>query len=792
MRLQMGLGAALGVGLLVTFFAAWDSSTPPSDLPERTPSRGLASFARPLTAPPAGGAPSRATSSIRGTVRGARGLVAGATVFASRSEPGESLSSLPCVASIASLYERESECFDAPRIEALVGQHQGEAPVVAQALTAEDGSFWLDGLEAGAYALWVESTEGVGLRRDVAVGEEDVELVLTAGSRLSGDITDEQRAPVAGARVTAVFLAHSRFFDTVTDERGHYRLGPLPRGEYMLVASHPDLRPRSQSLRLHPPDVRQSLVLTAPRTVLGRVVDGDGQPVADAEVWLREQAERRGRTDAQGRFSFEDLKPDEHWVVARHGNRVGIEQASFLPSEEDARSPRTRDITVPLDGNWTGLDGVVRDERGAPAAKALVTLYVGRGCGSARFSTRTDTHGAYHFGPLHPARASLSASAEDDRSFASHRTELTAGPNTVDLALEFVPRVEGLLVDERGEPVAGEEVWLRAPPGQPEWVAAATSDAQGSFSVHAAHPGPLRLTVGGDSDEEAPSRTWSQDVSVPSADLRVVLTGRLTVEGEVVDEEGQPVPRARMSLWSDTPTVRLIAQGTTDARGRFSFAVPRPGRYQVSAELQDAFFALAATRAVEVGPGGARVRLAFEAGHALSGVVVDTQGKPLKDVLVHFHSELRSPAHTWGEPRVETRTGPDGRFTFASVSGNAVALSVHLEGHLLSEVPLREDDRQLMRLDPSAREVRIVLARRATLSARLVHPEGSPVTAFMVNGEPQWDDEGRLEWPIARDGSITLRVSAGTGDEDARPVALTRTVFVRQEVDQDLGVLTLP
>ncbi|OJT20057.1 hypothetical protein BO221_33250 [Archangium sp. Cb G35] len=783
----------LGVGLLAAVFAGWRHSARPHDIQAEAPTPPSVFSARFVAVPPAVTAPPREVLSIRGTVRGDRGPVAGATVLASRTVEGESLTGLPCVEGLGRMRGDYStrDCVTWQRAEVLVAQRQGEARILAQALSTQDGAFFLDGLEAGSYSLWVESPEGVGLLRDVAVGQEGVEVVLGAGSRLSGSVTDEQRMPVEGARVIAVFTAHSRFFETLTDAQGRYFLGPLPRGEYVLVASHQGTMSRATPLRLHPPDVRQSLPLLAPRTLAGRVLNPEGVPVAGAEVSLGRMDERRVFTDERGHFSFEGLTTTlAYQVTAHHGGLMGTQGVFFRsPQEDDTPSPLSKEITVKLGTALAELEGVVRDERGQPVAEAVIKLYARSGCMSSAYLAKTDARGVYHFGPLSPTRVSLSVSSPDGRLFASHEETLSAGTRTLDLTLEFVPRVEGILVDARGQPVEGEHLSLLTRPGELAWSISDKSGPGGRFSLRAFRPGPLLLRVGPDSDDDSSHQgVWSQEVPVPAADLRVVISRRPTVEGELVDEAGQPVAQALVSLWPSEASSNLeLESGTTDARGRFSLIAPRPGRYRVSAELEDNSFAHATARVVEVGPEGAQVRLRFDAGHALSGIVVDLQGRPVPGAIVGFQSEHRSRRHSRREPEVHATTGPDGRFTFDSVSGDPAVLSVETEDFLLAE-PLREDRPEWMRLAPSAREVRIVLARKAKLRARLVRADGSAVTDFTVNGEEMYDEQGLLEWPIVRTGSLALEISI---DEGERSAAVKRTVFVRQEEEQDLGVITL-
>ncbi|OJH39477.1 carboxypeptidase-like regulatory domain-containing protein [Cystobacter ferrugineus] len=127
--------------------------------------------------------------------------------------------------------------------------------------------------------LWAEDSEGVGRRSDVVAGDEGVELLLGEGVRVSGRVTDEDGAPVAGALVIAISTFHSRFFETVTDGSGYFFLGPLPRGEYVLLATKEGLLPARMELAGHARQMEQKFLLFRPRRVAGQVVMA-GSPVA--------------------------------------------------------------------------------------------------------------------------------------------------------------------------------------------------------------------------------------------------------------------------------------------------------------------------------------------------------------------------------------------------------------------------------------------------------------------------------------------------------------------------------
>src|SRR5262249_23666349 len=78
-----------------------------------------------------------------------------------------------------------------------------------------------------------------------------------------------------------------------------------------------------------------------------------------------------------------------------------------------------------------------------------------------------------------------------DRETSFERVEIRAGVESlVDLAVTGGPRLEGVVVDDRGTPVAGAGVWIS--PRQPglsglpldDWIAA-TTGADGRFAIRA-------------------------------------------------------------------------------------------------------------------------------------------------------------------------------------------------------------------------------------------------------------------------------------------------------------------
>ena len=133
------------------------------------PARVSTDFLRPAPSPLPDG-----SLRIRGVVLGDGGPVAGVRVSATRPEAGRTLSELFCgdVRHRPEWRQRLSKCMDevVSTVLELVTVHEGEAPAYAETSTAEDGTFTLDGLPPGSFALWAVEARGAGMWPDVAAG----------------------------------------------------------------------------------------------------------------------------------------------------------------------------------------------------------------------------------------------------------------------------------------------------------------------------------------------------------------------------------------------------------------------------------------------------------------------------------------------------------------------------------------------------------------------------------------------------------------------------------------------
>jgi protocatechuate 3,4-dioxygenase beta subunit len=785
MRRWLGIGAVLAVlvaALGYVFGPKPGSPAPGAD--ERGARTGEDATARPLPVSALLGAPlppPRGNLFIRGTVMGLDGRpIAGAVVVATAPTPGETLSELPgpcddepetklplceCAKGLHQLVERVTE-------------RQGEAPPHARTTSDAQGRFSLEGLEAGTYALWADGSFGTVLRQNVPAGSEGLELWVGPGMTLSGRIHDEDGNPAAGALVTALLVEHSRFFDTLSDARGNWRLGPLPVGDYHLVVTQAGFLPEHTRVRDHHDPEELEVRLYRPLRLTGQVLR-EGRPVAGARVhaWGSKH-ESDTASDAQGRFTLEGLRPNTYQVIASHAGLDALRLVSLEPGMDP------RDVLLEL-GTDARVTGTVRDPAGRPIAGATVRVRFNpeRDYEDPTAHARTAADGTYSLGPLPLGRYHLSAVAPRYNSSSYTVNVPEEGAHSQDFTLAPTFLIEGRVLSAAGQPLpdVGLELEEEDTGGESGlWRDSTSSGEDGTFVLEALQPVSYRLRA-----HHEDFLTTAQTVQAPSSGVQVVLRAGARVEGEVVDEKEHPVPQAQVVL---SPVENPYKYGfdteesRTDERGRFALEGLEPDTYRLTVWSGTGGEARSHTRTLEVsGTEPVRVRLQLPVGLTLSGRVVDGAGKPIPEATIDLQAEKLEDPEQVGHFQVwqgGPRTGADGRFQLRHLAAGRYRLSARAEGH-------HEDDFQGVEARAGATDVRIVLEKFARLRGRVVRADGTPVTRFQIDETQVADPQGAFDLPITQSGKQTLVITAPdlTGT--------TREILLTKGVDTELGEVVL-
>jgi protocatechuate 3,4-dioxygenase beta subunit len=466
---------------------------------------------------------------------------------------------------------------------------------------------------------------------------------------------------------------------------------------------------------------------------------------AYGEGW-QYRVSQTAHSDAAGRYVFPDLAPGVYRLQVYSGSSgkwlAGATKTLRIPA---GGSPVQLDIGLRRALPVTGR--VVHAKTGAPVAGVRTTAHLYSNLGDCE--TRTHDNGKFLFYAL-PGMVDVSFTAPEGHVRAG-KTKTTVvvveGRTTTvpDFMVKESATLRGVVVDERGQPVPGANVWEEAEArfsGDPR----ATTDANGHFEITGVPPGaPVKLhALAG---RAVTARETVVDPSRETGLIRLVVSGdaAASVRGRVVDRQGKPCGAVVVfiSRIAEYGAYRY-AELRTDHDGRFESPTLIPGhRYRVVVgsptltELQ-AFGYNA--RAEQQHEWDAKAGKTLDLGDltipwapaTVAGMVVDSVGKPLAGAHVFTHDapELR---------RLATGTDGQGRFRLRQVYEGDVHVFAQMPGYRLGGV----------RAQSGKADVRIVLRRRSEpRSKTMVRPVA-----------PDLDRDRKLAVQVAQEG---LAMTKGT------------------------------
>jgi hypothetical protein len=561
----------------------------------------------------------------------------------------------------------------------------GEGPPYATR-TGDDGAFAIEGLPPGSYRVEIaEAGYEPVVRRAVPAPARGLALVLRELASVRGVVRDGNGHP---ARDAEVLLAGSGVWPPrVTRVRGdgRFEIVGIPSGVYEVRAHDGDLVAEPVApLVLEPGDGREvTLTVTPGAAIEGLVVDAVTQrPVARARVIVAEDAlataPRALVADEQGRFTVSGLLRRPHQVSARAEGYVPKLGTLVQPGGAPARIALDREVA---------LTGRVVDARGAPVPGAQVEVLTqdldgrsswltasaiafrealfaaqargprplvpagelgvmpgpvpriplvgpgggpaGAGLAEAARGYVTDAEGRFRVAEVPPGLVTVVATHPAYVRGETAQRAVRAG-EAVELEIVLHPggTIEGRLLDERGFPVAGQPIEVRAE--RDPMPRRAFTARDGTFRV----PSVLgRLSVvalvGGRVGARAEVQV-ADDAIVP---LTLTLDRNVRrVRGRVLDPRGFPVAGAEVILAAvprGPGSVRTVSAGD----GTFDTVVAGAGPLAI--EVRHPEFA---PRALRVGDVRDDVVVSLEPGGSVS-LEVRAGGCASGDVTV----ELRTP-----------------------------------------------------------------------------------------------------------------------------------------------------
>jgi protocatechuate 3,4-dioxygenase beta subunit len=577
----------------------------------------------------------------------------------------------------------------------------GDLPV---RLTAADGRL-VEGRIAAA------STAGAS--EEVSKREEARAFVLPDLLELAGRVLDaESRRPVVGA---VVWAEGSGTEATFTGSGGRYSLAVAERPLVLVQAGAPGyLRSDMQE---YAPGVDlgrgPSLALKPGAVIEGRVLDGEGQPVSQAELSLevKQVATMRisirgdarplptARSDERGRFRLGPVSAEESYDLRARaeGFAPGTEELVGLEPYE------TRgDVRVVLEPGRLAV-GRVLDPQGRPLRDCTATLKAapagghmsfGRGGGEASYSATSDAAGLFEIADLPAGRFDLELRRPGFARRSAQGIEVGDEAERQDLGeftLEPGVSVAGLVLDESGQPIEGVEVDLPSASGfsfsfgpSPAKEPRAVTGPDGRFLVEElARDEKITLSLSRRGYVSVERAGLVPPLPEP---LTVTMTPSSRVVGRVASAgEEEPIPGATVtltrtvsrSMGGRTMMAMTASRETTDGEGVFVFEGLEPG--PVSLKASGAGWQEAEMKDLEVPQGEdlEGVELPLEPGAVVVGKVTGPDGRPAIGASVRVVGEEKGPFVMFGGG-----ADAEGRYRLEGVTPGEVSIEATYQDSL--------------------------------------------------------------------------------------------------------------
>jgi protocatechuate 3,4-dioxygenase beta subunit len=511
------------------------------------------------------------------------------------------------------------------------GEAARDDPFTVHAVAADDGSFALDPVPPGDYAVVARAPgflQGHATLRVPADGPVEVDLVRARV--LGGRLLQADGSPAAGVLLRASAAEREAEPEAFTRGDGRFLFRDLAPGRWTIEPEAGDA-----TSAVVPGDLGSceagatDLVLTLPAgaEIRGRVLDEEGRGIADARFQASNGAGGRksGEAGPEGDFVVRGVRPGT--VDLR------ISAAGYLGRVLTGVEAGATGLEVRL-SRGLGIAGVVLTETGTPVSGLLIfaepvdpvdpSLDVEQVAdpsdAGGRFEVRGLAAGSYR---LVVARPHMTLAGEVLLGGKS----VEAGRNDVRLVLAPGAVVAGFVTDEEGRPVPGALVFGSTGEGADGGGDETLTD--GSFEIEGLAPGRSCLL-----SARAPGRAAARLYYTPSeSSRRSQISRERAPEAPAAagGEEGEAAPAASAGEDLPPPPSRQRGRGPSQTRLR---AVPA---------LWDV-------------PAGSRdLRIVLPRTKPISGVLLDAAGRPVAGVRLTF-----VPRGNFEELHVETDAG--GRF----------------------------------------------------------------------------------------------------------------------------------
>lgn len=616
---------------------------------------------------------------------------------------------------------------------------------------------------AGRFVLWVRP--GFAMLTGQAEGYADASdhgsapgqgfvLVLTPESVLIGQVVAaDTRAPLVGARVTAIGdpseggLSELRV--AYTDSAGRFRLAPLQPGRYKPTAQaqgrHGEAE-RSVHVGLGETSDMLTIVAHPVATASGRIaVEGSSGGCPRGEVYLNSRTGVQTlveATDSTGAVMFPAVRPGTYEVqVVCPGYVV----PGNFPPVTVAQAPVTGLVWSVATGR--AIRGTVVDAHGRGVAGLSVMAQFSDPMPTAQSNgfgvdEATDAAGRFEVQGLLPGQYLLHVHGEGLHvPLPPVSAVLTAARDVEDVQFTLPAQggLHGVVVDERGDPVARVQVMIHGPDGM---VTGTMTAGDGAFLMAGLPPGDYRLqaqlsgVASMPQGAPEPDEVQARVVEDGSTEVRLVVDGAdETIRGRVLHADGSPVTDAFVRAVREQPGMDarldlrwggLEQPVLTDADGNFTLTGLRAGAHALRAYRRGGGEAI-----VEHVLAGATTNLTITPTAEIAGTLVGAAPDELAVYIIDNTTMIQ---------RLEEFYRTAGRWGFEALPPGTYDLFFEsADGAAKHTVTLRADEQRT--------DLRVTLASPGSVRGRVVAAgTDAPVEGLRVQASPL---EGRTRFSVA-------------------------------------------
>jgi protocatechuate 3,4-dioxygenase beta subunit len=576
------------------------------------------------------------------------------------------------------------------------------------------------------------------------------EYRLTRGAVVTGRVWDQNKQPVAGARVT---VQGSRSeFPVFSDGEGKFRMDAVaPANRCQAEASGPNnTHGVSEPFVVRPGQTVENIDVKLAQCgrVTGSVRTPDGKPPVGAMVRFV-----MGKLDAENNaWAFQQFQSSDKYPVTTDGRfEIPAVPEGNVTVRADAEGylPAWKNDVVVTGGQETGgLDLILKSSLaiagrveaqsgGAVAGAQIFAQYGGKGDQqswngyvtglSGEPSAQSDADGRFTLKGLEDGNYEIRASAPGFASSTNVATKTGAG----DVIIRLAPglKISGVVKDEAQKPVGGVPVRASKMENQRqnEWWwwgnnAQVYTAPDGTFELSDLADGAYDLTV-------SAMWQWGREVNVEDTKLSGVNAGRddvaitvrtgSTIEGRIVDRDEKPVRVAWITAQfeaADNRNEDWSSQRWAQAKpdGTFRVVGLKPGSYTLWAYGDFKY-----TSIKGVGSGSKDAKIVVEPGFSIWGKIVDAAGLSLASEVNFMVRKSGEQDWTW----TNVVQPGDGNFVVLGLDQGRYDLQIQGDGFAPVVVPnATSGDRDLV----------VTLQKGLEMSGSVVDGSGNAVPGANV------------------------------------------------------------